>query len=314
MQPRTSRSSKPVRPASAPGTSSASSSAAAAVAPVQHEQAAPAEGRIRCRSSREPCSIVAFASVCIIQRPVGVDRQRSSTAAVAPRASTPGMAWEEGCSTVLDDLEQQAEAIYDAERSLELADRARAAYADVSLASRLMAATGHGGAPSTCGGPELVSGRLERVGRRLAPGARAGAGLGGAHRGGHRRARPAGAVGAGGGLAGVRAARRVGSALRRLADAASGAWCTWSTAHATTGCRRGWAPTSSRCARRGPSGSGWSRSTGWRRCRAATTPGPTGGSGRLEVVRRQLAVVEGAGRRGGAARAPPRRRRPPSPR
>jgi hypothetical protein len=52
------------------------------------------------------------------------------------------MAWEEELFSVLDDLEQQAEALYDAERGLELADRSRAEYQQVTLASRLMASVG----------------------------------------------------------------------------------------------------------------------------------------------------------------------------
>lgn len=73
------------------------------------------------------------------------------------------MTWEDRLFDVLDDLEQQAEALYDAERSLELADRARAAYAEVSLASRLMAATGTSVRLDVRGvGP--VAGDLERVG------------------------------------------------------------------------------------------------------------------------------------------------------
>ena len=49
------------------------------------------------------------------------------------------MAWEEELFALLDDLEQQAEALYDAERDAELADRSRAEYQQVTLASRLMA-------------------------------------------------------------------------------------------------------------------------------------------------------------------------------
>lgn len=49
------------------------------------------------------------------------------------------MSWDEDLFAVLDDLEQQAEALYVAERDAELADRARAEYGAVSLASRLMA-------------------------------------------------------------------------------------------------------------------------------------------------------------------------------
>ncbi|MFA6298471.1 MAG: hypothetical protein WC642_04850 [Nocardioides sp.] len=49
------------------------------------------------------------------------------------------MAWEDDVFALLDDLEQQAEALYDAERAPELADRSRSAYQQVTLASRLMA-------------------------------------------------------------------------------------------------------------------------------------------------------------------------------
>jgi hypothetical protein len=49
------------------------------------------------------------------------------------------VSWEEQLFSLLDDLEQQAEAAFDAERDLDLADRSRAEYAQVSLASRLMA-------------------------------------------------------------------------------------------------------------------------------------------------------------------------------
>jgi hypothetical protein len=48
--------------------------------------------------------------------------------------------WDEKLFAVFDDLEQQADALFDAERDLELADLARAEYAEVTLASRLMAA------------------------------------------------------------------------------------------------------------------------------------------------------------------------------
>src|SRR3954471_13114773 len=47
--------------------------------------------------------------------------------------------WEEELFAYLDDLEGQAAALYDAERAPELADRSRAEYQQVSLASRLMA-------------------------------------------------------------------------------------------------------------------------------------------------------------------------------
>lgn len=49
------------------------------------------------------------------------------------------MAWEQELFALLDDLEQQASALYAAERSVEVADRSRAEYRSVTLASRLMA-------------------------------------------------------------------------------------------------------------------------------------------------------------------------------
>ncbi|GAB2754141.1 hypothetical protein GCM10027020_02760 [Nocardioides salsibiostraticola] len=62
----------------------------------------------------------------------------------------------------LDDLEQQAEALYATERVPELADRSRAEYQQVTLAGRLMASVGHDVTLGVTGvGP--VTGRLERV-------------------------------------------------------------------------------------------------------------------------------------------------------
>ncbi|MCD4534156.1 hypothetical protein LRP67_08695 [Nocardioides sp. cx-169] len=49
------------------------------------------------------------------------------------------MAWEDDLFEVLDDLEQRAAALYDAERAPELADRSRAEYQQVTLAARLVA-------------------------------------------------------------------------------------------------------------------------------------------------------------------------------
>ena len=72
------------------------------------------------------------------------------------------MAWEEQVFALLDDLEQQAESLYDAERRLELADRARAEYASVTLASRLAASTGEEVELDVTGVGRLA-GRLERV-------------------------------------------------------------------------------------------------------------------------------------------------------
>ena len=73
------------------------------------------------------------------------------------------MTWEEELFALLDDLEQQAEALYDAERDVELADRSRAEYSHVSLASRLMASVGREVVLDLrATGP--VGGVLERVG------------------------------------------------------------------------------------------------------------------------------------------------------
>ena len=48
------------------------------------------------------------------------------------------MGWEDDLFALFDDLEGQAEALYDADRDPELADRSRAEYQQVTLASRLM--------------------------------------------------------------------------------------------------------------------------------------------------------------------------------
>jgi hypothetical protein len=73
------------------------------------------------------------------------------------------VSWEEHLFSVLDDLEQQAEALYDAERDLDLADRSRSEYAQVTLASRLMASLD---VDLVVGvrGVGRVSGSLQRVG------------------------------------------------------------------------------------------------------------------------------------------------------
>jgi hypothetical protein len=49
------------------------------------------------------------------------------------------MSWEEQLFALFDDLEQQAEGMFHAERDLEIADRGQSEYAAVTLASRLMA-------------------------------------------------------------------------------------------------------------------------------------------------------------------------------
>jgi hypothetical protein len=70
---------------------------------------------------------------------------------------------DEGLFAFLADLEQQAQALYDADRESELADRARSEYAAVTLVSRLMASLDREVVLDVRGvGP--VAGRLQRVG------------------------------------------------------------------------------------------------------------------------------------------------------
>jgi hypothetical protein len=88
---------------------------------------------------------------------------------VESEASPPGhgrlarVDWDEQLFAFLDDLEGQAEALYDADREGELADRSRAEYAGVTLASRLMATIG---SPVVLDvqGVGQVAGLLQRVG------------------------------------------------------------------------------------------------------------------------------------------------------
>jgi hypothetical protein len=71
--------------------------------------------------------------------------------------------WDEQLFAFLDDLEQRARALYDADRASELADRSRSEYAAVSLVSRLMASVDDDLTLEVLGvGP--VGGRLRRVG------------------------------------------------------------------------------------------------------------------------------------------------------
>lgn len=73
------------------------------------------------------------------------------------------MDWDEQLFAFLDDLEGQAEALYDADREGELADRSRAEYAVVTLASRLMASIGSEVMLDVLGVGQ-VSGLVQRVG------------------------------------------------------------------------------------------------------------------------------------------------------
>ncbi|MBF4161878.1 hypothetical protein [Nocardioides acrostichi] len=74
------------------------------------------------------------------------------------------MVWAEHLFDVLDELEQEAEALYGAERLVEIEDRARSEYADVPLAGRLMAAAG-GAVRLEVRALGAVVGELERVAR-----------------------------------------------------------------------------------------------------------------------------------------------------
>ncbi len=72
------------------------------------------------------------------------------------------MNWDDELFAVLEDLEQQAEALYDADREAEVADRSRAEYGSVTLASRLMASLDHEVALEVAG-PGRLTGTLRRV-------------------------------------------------------------------------------------------------------------------------------------------------------
>ena len=73
------------------------------------------------------------------------------------------MDWDGRLFAFLDDLEQQAQALYDADRGSELADRARSEYAGVTLVSRLMATVDRDVVLDVRGvGP--VTGLIRRVG------------------------------------------------------------------------------------------------------------------------------------------------------
>lgn len=132
------------------------------------------------------------------------------------------MTWERALLGLFDDLEQQAEGLALAARDADVAELARAEYAEIDLASRLHASTGQEVELQLLGaGP--VRGRLARVGEGwclVAP-------PGSAGRPGVETvvALPAlvGARGLAGGarpesLRGVVARLRIGSVLRRLAE------------------------------------------------------------------------------------------------
>lgn len=72
------------------------------------------------------------------------------------------MSWERDVFALLDDLESEAAAAYDADRVVEIADRSRAAYREVTLGSRLMASRG-GQVEVEVRGVGRLSGVLDRV-------------------------------------------------------------------------------------------------------------------------------------------------------
>ncbi|MBD8870263.1 hypothetical protein [Nocardioides donggukensis] len=72
------------------------------------------------------------------------------------------MTWESRLLAFLDDLELQAQGAFAAERGLEVAERARAEYAEVTLAARLMAAL-DGEVSLRVAGVGELTGRLARV-------------------------------------------------------------------------------------------------------------------------------------------------------
>jgi hypothetical protein len=91
------------------------------------------------------------------------DVKRLSTATSNARSwQGRAMSWEEELFDYLDDLEGQAAALFDADREPEIADRSRAEYQQVTLASRLMASTDRGVTLEVLGVGSLT-GRLARV-------------------------------------------------------------------------------------------------------------------------------------------------------
>lgn len=75
----------------------------------------------------------------------------------------PHPSWDEQLFALFDDLEGQASALYELERDVELADRSRAEYRQVTLDSRLMASAGDR-LVLTVAGVGRVEGELQRMG------------------------------------------------------------------------------------------------------------------------------------------------------
>ena len=72
------------------------------------------------------------------------------------------MGWEDELFALFDDLEEQASALHAAERTAEVADRSRAEYQQVTLASRMMASVGTTVALGISG-VGVVPGTVQRV-------------------------------------------------------------------------------------------------------------------------------------------------------
>lgn len=75
----------------------------------------------------------------------------------------PHPSWDDQLFALFDDLEGQASALYELERDVELQDRSRAEYRQVTLDSRLMASAGES-LVLTVAGVGRVEGELQRMG------------------------------------------------------------------------------------------------------------------------------------------------------
>src|SRR5262249_55761734 len=96
-------------------------------------------------------------------RPVDNARHQSPTCEGHRCGGGRAVNWDEQLFELLDDLEHQAQALYDADRASELADRSRAEYVAVTLVSRLMASVDDDVTLDLTGVGQ-VAGRLGRVG------------------------------------------------------------------------------------------------------------------------------------------------------
>ena len=251
---------------------------------------------------------LSFAYVCLSQDLFTRPGNRLSPAPASACGTLTGVPWEEELFAVLDDLEQQAEALYDAERAAELADRSRAEYGAVTLASRLMASVGDRGGPrrhrGRPGRRASCSGSAPAGRWCTAPAATGSSTSTAVERGPRAPPRGRSRRWRGHPSPGSASARRSAGWARR----GSGAWST---------CADG-ARAEGRVLRVGADFAEVEVAAGARRAgrlrggRRDPEPRLSSGSGRLDVVRRDLAGPERA--RALALRAAPRPRPPPSPR